>query len=62
LTEANKNAKKLAEIAEEMANAKESTDGFVAELTEAMEVLWEDIHNRETQLYELNDQIETYQF
>jgi hypothetical protein len=37
LTEANKNAKKLAEIAEEMANAKEATDGFVAELTGAME-------------------------
>jgi hypothetical protein len=62
LREANANAAKLAEIAEEMANAKESTDIIVEDLTGAMEALFEGIHTREGKIITLNDQIETYEY
>jgi len=62
LKEANDNAEKLAQIAEELANAKEFTDTIVQDIQDGYEQLMENIHIGEGNIIEYDSQAETLRF
>lgn len=62
MKEAKENSEKLANTAEEMANAKEYADTIIDELQSARDILLANIQTIEDSFFDLDDQISTLRF